>query len=230
MGQKLLAFYGRAFDIAGYAGKVELARLTKIPSTQAEQVQDTPLLIQEFEDALKQLTTPAKKQSSGGTEELAASLSEVKRKVLRERLPAQEAARLITELSTRALKIERSSIWMLNDDRTAITSVDLYSAKDREHSGGATLSANDFPKYFKAIRTERTLAAHDAHTDPHTSEFSEPYLRPLGINSLLDVPIWSKGRIFGVLCQEHTGPARKWTPEEEDFAYAAGSLYGLSVG
>ncbi len=232
MGQKLSSYYDQAFSIAGYRGKVELARLTKIPSTQAEVMDDSPLLVQEFEDAIAQL----KAQASGHDDDAASpkrdlmvKLKDVKKRILKERPTSEEAAKMITELLTSALAIERSSVWTLNSDRTAIDCIDLFSTKEGAHTSGVQLSADNFPTYFKAIRTERTIAANDAHTDPHTAEFSEPYLKPLGINSMLDVPIWSKGRIFGVLCQEHTGPARKWTAEEEDFAYAAGSLIGLVV-
>lgn len=230
MGHQLSAFYDQAFSIAGYRGKVELARLTKVPSSQAEVLEDTPLLIQEFEDALLQLKTGSSahdEDAKAPKRDLMVQLKDVKKRILKERPTSSEAAKMITELLTSALAIERSSVWTINSERTAISCVDLFSTKDNAHTKGTELSAEHFPAYFKAIRTERTIAAHNAHTDPHTKEFSDPYLKPLGINSLLDVPIWSKGRIYGVLCQEHTGPARRWTAEEEDFAYAAGSLFGL---
>jgi GAF domain-containing protein len=91
------------------------------------------------------------------------------------------------------------------------------------------LNASDFPTYFKAIETERTLAANNAHTDPRTSVFSEPYLRPLGINSLLDVPIWVNGEMIGVVCHEHVGDFRKWTTDEETFAYIMGNIVGMTI-
>jgi GAF domain-containing protein len=154
-------------------------------------------------------------------------MARVKIDVLRNRLPASEAGRRITEAATKALGVERSSIWAFNHDQSSIKCIDLYSTKDRAHTPGVELFAKDFPTYFAAIVTERTILADNAHKDPRTREFSAPYLTPLGINSMLDVPIWRRGRIYGVLCNEHTGPAREWDSEEEDFGYAAGSLFGL---
>jgi GAF domain-containing protein len=206
---------------------VELARLAKVPSTQAEVMADSAALIKQFDEAMTQIRASGDAHAMAGDVNLGAIMARVKLDVLRNRLPAQEAGRRITEAATRALGIERCSIWAFNDLQTAIKCVDLYSSKTKNHATGTELWARDFPTYFDAIRTERTILAHDAHRDPRTAEFSTPYLTPLGINALLDVPIWRRGKIYGVLCHEHTGRARQWSPDEEDFAYAAGSLFGL---
>ena len=47
------------------------------------------------------------------------------------------------------------------------------------------------------------IAAHDANRDRRTREFSEPYLKPLGITSMLDAPIRTGGKMIGLLCLEH---------------------------
>ncbi|HLM74315.1 MAG TPA: GAF domain-containing protein, partial [Polyangiaceae bacterium] len=63
-----------------------------------------------------------------------------------------------------------------------------------------------------------SIVANDAHTHPATREFSQPYLAPLGIRSMLDAPIRLRGKLVGVLCNEHVGPVRSFTQEEENFA------------
>lgn len=98
-----------------------------------------------------------------------------------------------------------------------------------KHSKGVELKKSDFPNYFATIANSRTLSAEDAHTHSGTKEFSESYLTPLGINSMLDVPIFANGKMAGVVCHEHTGPKRKWTSDEENFAYLMGNLVGLSI-
>ena len=42
--------------------------------------------------------------------------------------------------------------------------------------------------------------------DARTSCFSAVHLEPLGIGSMLDVPIWVQGTMAGVICHEHIGP------------------------
>ena len=116
------------------------------------------------------------------------------------------------------LDTDRVSIWLYNEDYSAIKCVELYERAKDQHSKGTILAAVDYPKYFSALEKDRVIAADDAHTDPRTSEFSESYLTPLGINSMLDSAIRVGGQAIGVVCNEHIGPARVWTLEEQSFA------------
>lgn len=143
--------------------------------------------------------------------------------------------REITEAATQVLGIERTSIWFYYGGQSGQTSQrgivcrDLYIAGPGRHENGVELEATAFPAYFDALRTERSIAAHDAHTDVRTREFSEPYLRPLGIFAMLDAPIRAGGRMVGVLCHEHVGQPRFWTVEEEQFAGALADLVALAL-
>ena len=44
---------------------------------------------------------------------------------------------------------------------------------------------------------------------------------------MLDVPILTGGVLRGVMCHEHTGPVRKWTPQEIEFATSAANCVTL---
>lgn len=138
-------------------------------------------------------------------------------------------ARRITESLVDAIDVERASIWLFNETNNAIECLDLFVRSKKEHSAGVILNVSDFPNYFKAVTTQRTLAAQNAHTHPGTSEFSEVYLKPLGINAMLDVPIYANGKMVGVVCHEHTGDYRKWTTDEESFAYVMGNIIGMTI-
>ena len=71
------------------------------------------------------------------------------------------------------------------------------------------------PRYFEALQSERAIRAHDARSDPRTSEFRKGYLEPLGITSMLDAPVFLRGKMVGVVCHEHTGRPRRWQLHEE---------------
>jgi hypothetical protein len=137
------------------------------------------------------------------------------------------AFRRLTEAAGRTLDVARASIWLYDDAQSGIKCLDLFEKEQNQHSAGMTLKASDFPAYFRGLLAERTIAADDAHSHPITREFSEVYLKPLGIASMLDVPIWVNGEMVGVVCHEHVGPMRTWTPEEESFAYLIGSIAAL---
>ena len=137
--------------------------------------------------------------------------------------------RNLTETDARTLGVARVSVWRYNPERTSIRCVDLYELEADRHSAGIELPAESYPVYFQALKGMDVIAAHDAHSDPRTSEFSENYLRPLGINSMLDAPIHLGGAAEGVLCHEHIGPLRRWTADEETFAIAVANRVSLAL-
>lgn len=137
------------------------------------------------------------------------------------------ALRLLTETGAQTLSVDRVSVWLFTRDRSEIVCENLYRSNAREHEQGFRLQAEQYPRYFSAVQESRVLSANDARTDPRTSEFTDHYLVPLGITSMLDAAIRRHGEVIGVVCHEHTGPARVWTPEEQDFAASIADLVAL---
>ncbi len=107
--------------------------------------------------------------------------------------------------------------------------MDLYELEADRHSAGMELSAADYPAYFRALLEKDVIAADDAHRDPRTGEFSENYLGPLGITSMMDAHIQLGGVVDGVLCHEHVGSPRQWTADEKTFAVAMANLVSLAL-
>ncbi|MCC6489405.1 MAG: PAS domain S-box protein, partial [Candidatus Hydrogenedentes bacterium] len=141
----------------------------------------------------------------------------------------QASIRRVTERAAKALQVARASVWRYDHDRTAITCADLYELEADRHSSGAELAAGDYPRYFGTLMQSDIIAVEDACVDTRTSEFSETYLRPLGITSMLDTAIRLGRGLEGVLCLEHTGPLRHWTQDEETFALAAANFVSLAM-
>lgn len=150
-----------------------------------------------------------------------------------EREPSDKAstAEFLTKLSAETLHVERVSIWGFSTERDAIECVDLFcgSGEEQERQTGHKLAAVDYPGYFLAMSESKVIAADHAQTDARTKEFGESYLAPLGITSMLDVPIRVGGAIYGVLCHEHVGPARRWTDDEQSFAVAVAGAFSLAI-
>lgn len=244
MGAKAAAYFTEAEKQWGMLGKLKLAGIAKMTSGQANTLEDTRELIARFENAMAELRKESggdKADKSPEGREVVAGTADAA--TLRRHIQAyldlmtqrslvlgnvQETIRRVNEIAVNTLDIERVSVWFLDQARTKITCADIYIRKDRSHSSGVELFAKDFAPYFLALNTERTIAAHDAHKDPRTSCFSVSYLKPLGINSMLDVPIWVNGRMIGVICHEHVGPARSWNADEEKFAYLMSSFVALA--
>jgi hypothetical protein len=245
MGKQAVRLFDKAGSQYGLMGKVRLASLARITSTEAESMDDTPELVQRLELAYTKLATESdRREPTGASPSEALQPARDAAPLLRRQLAtfvelmAQRSVllgdltttmRRITESASGTLDVERVSLWFLDDAHTKIVCRDLFVRKTRDHAHGTELFAKDFPPYFRALKTERTIAAHDAHVDPRTSCFSQVYLTPLGIASMLDVPIWVQGKMVGVVCHEHVGPKRRWDSDEETFAYLMSSFVALAL-
>lgn len=132
----------------------------------------------------------------------------------------ETSARAITESASEALRVERASVWLMNDEHTTLHCLDLYRRSHGDHQSDVVLRISDYPRYFAALEQGRAVDAHNAVEDSRTSEFAEGYLRPLGITSMIDAPIRMNGRVVGAVCIEHTDSPRTWTPDEIGFTAA----------
>lgn len=140
-----------------------------------------------------------------------------------------EALARATEISAHTLQVGRVSIWLYDQDRSALECQLLYRLDGGLTKIDAVLHEREFPEYFRAIENGKLLAANDARTDSRTKAFTEGYLEPLGITSLLDAPIFYQGEVVGVVCHEQIGPARDWSSYEQEFASAISKSVSLSL-
>jgi len=130
----------------------------------------------------------------------------------------------LTEEITAAIRVMRASIWLLSDDKTELQCISLFDNETKKHSSGAILNYKNYPRYFEAINRESRINAGDAQNNPSTSEFTEGYLTPVGITSMLDAGIYVESELVGVVCIEHTGEKRTWHSDEESFAGTMASI------
>jgi len=134
---------------------------------------------------------------------------------------------IITKEVVDSLGSDRASIWTFNSEGDGIICDRIYIKSTRRFHDGLELMEKDYPPYFDHLRRDEVIAANDAETHPATACFLETYLNPLGIKSMLDVPIWHKGRIIGVFCIENCSP-REWVTEEIHFVQLLSSLYSFA--
>lgn len=140
-----------------------------------------------------------------------------------------QGLRQITKAAADTLNVQRSSVWLYSESRDTIRCVDLYDRADQRHVQGIELCISDYPSYFSALEIERVIAATHPSTDVRTREFTERYLGPYRITSMLDAAIWIDGIIVGVLCNEHSGPARKWRVDERQFCASLADVVALTL-
>ena len=174
---------------------------------------------QQIEEILRQRTVQLSNQN--------AVLTELARNKALHQGDLKVALTEITESTAYTLATERVSVWLYDETQTHLRCLDLFGLTLNQHSEGLELAIADYPAYFQALAENKLIAAHDAHTDPRTCEFSQSYLTPLGITSMLDTPIRFGGQIVGVVCIERIGENSPWTAEEENFAGSIADLVSL---
>jgi PAS domain S-box-containing protein len=181
-----------------------------------------------FRDATAQKRTEEQRMENAGLlRRVQAGLLELATNADLYRGERSDAFHVITRVASQSLRVARASIWFFTDAHAAIRCADLFEQATDTYSSGVELPATGFPRYFAELATEDVIVANQAQTDPKTSEFATSYLIPLGITSMMDVPIWAEGKMVGVICHEHIGPARVWTAEEQQFATSVANTVSL---
>ena len=143
----------------------------------------------------------------------------------------EEGAKALTKEVITTMEVDRCSIWLYNSDKTSITCQQLYIKSEDSWYQNIELFRKDFTPYFDHLLIDPIITANDAEEHPATKCFTETYLKPLGIKSMLDVPIIHRGEVIGVICIE-SFIGREWNKSEVDFAQMLSSLYtfAYSVG
>jgi PAS domain S-box-containing protein len=210
----------RAFPVKDDSGRVY--RVTGI----ATDITDTKLA----EEEARRLHGELERRIAERTEAIRSQSAVLLELAALDKVDKRGAIEKILVADAHTLGVERVSYWTL-DAGTAIVCEALCTLSGGVDAAfsGTRLAAGDYPVYFAAILGNRPVTANQAQSDPATSEFAAGYLKPLGITSMLDVPVWFQGKVVGVICHEHVGPAREWTGEDVSFASSIASMISLAL-
>lgn len=135
------------------------------------------------------------------------------------------------------LNVSRSSFWIFNDDEQLLFCDKLLVKNDLKFEDLTLIEQKnllrrvDYPSYFESMLNEPYIIANDAFNHEATQCFKDSYLLPNEIFSILDVPVFHKGKVIGVLCQEETKNFRKWESSEVSFLFQISEFisYGFSI-
>lgn len=129
-----------------------------------------------------------------------------------------QGIRYLTELGARLMETRRVSVWLYSYDMQSLNCHDLYDSLLNDHRSGDMIASSRLRKYMENHSQGRVIAATDVFTDERTRDIPDEYFRSGDIQSLLDAPVWVRGKLAGVLSFEQTESHRRWFPEEEQLA------------
>jgi PAS domain S-box-containing protein len=137
------------------------------------------------------------------------------------------SAKELTKQVALSICTDRCSVWLYNKSKTSIVCQQLYVKSEDIWYQDIELFQKDFENYFDTLAKNPIIIASDAELHPATSCFKDSYLRPLGIKSMLDVPIIYRGQLIGVICIESL-TRREWIQTEVNFSQMLASMYSFA--
>ncbi|WP_408098828.1 GAF domain-containing protein [Peredibacter sp. HCB2-198] len=103
----------------------------------------------------------------------------------------------LTASLTDFFQVDRASIWLFNDDQSAIICKSQFDRTTGTHTSGKTLGVNDYVVYFKSLNAKPNLTATSIH-------------------HILDVPLSSNEYTIGVLCLEQVENKKPWRQSDKN--------------
>ncbi|MEH2153450.1 ATP-binding protein [Nostoc sp.] len=141
----------------------------------------------------------------------------------------ETAFKVITEKAANALEVERVSVWLFNSDRTKLQCINLYERNKQRHSASLERNLADYPIYFRALASARTITVTDTRTDPRVQELWNELLKPKNIVSLINTDLWVGGEVAGTVLYEQVDIPRRWELSEENFVSSIAEFVALTL-
>ncbi len=133
----------------------------------------------------------------------------------------------LLKIIAKTVDINRVSFWHYDLDK--IICAQSYLSNKDYFEKGDVLHKKDFPKYFEAIEREDQIIADDVYKNIEISEFWSEYFPQNNILSMLDSPVYSNGRLVGILCFESSTKFKKWDTEDINFSRSICDFIAISI-
>ena len=138
-----------------------------------------------------------------------------------------EGAKTLTKEVAESTKIDRTSIWLFNDEMTSLVCQQLYRNSEDKWESNIELSIEDHPEFFQNLLIDPIMIIHDVESNIKKIGFSNNRLGHLGIKSLLIVPVIYAGTTIGILSNGNF-EKRHWTENEINFMQLIASLFAFA--
>lgn len=138
-----------------------------------------------------------------------------------------DAAQDVARLTAQSLSVSRVSIWNYHEQAQTIESIACYDLASGQFLDSIILDLKQVPGYAQALKTKRIIDAPDARTNEETKEFTDSYLVPLDIHSMLDITWTLDGELGGLICCEQKGARRNWRSEDIIFSTSMADIISL---
>jgi GAF domain-containing protein len=113
-------------------------------------------------------------------------------------------------------KVSRVGLWLYDPNNHTLKCELMCNQNGLRIANRLTLSATDYPRFFKAFYAEEDIRIENAPEHTVTNELKEAYLQPNRIESVYGVHLFNDASILGMIFCEHQDH-RTWTDEDGSF-------------
>lgn len=119
----------------------------------------------------------------------------------------------LTKLLAESLGFSRTSVWLFNEDGTALNCQQMYDRINQKHSSKGCILEEIFKGEMEHFKVSRYVDASDAFNDPRTKAYKELFLEKMNVRAMLDCSIISGARTIGMICLGYDH-IHEWEEEE----------------
>ncbi len=141
----------------------------------------------------------------------------------------EKMASEILHKSSHFLKVERTNIWLTNENEPNFHCLLAYQRNTDLFYLESPLDKTKCPVYYSHLSKNEFIVSSDSRNEIFMNELLTEYLIPNGIYSMIEVPIIMGGKLRGIICFENTESKRNWTNDEQHFAIALAHLITLTL-
>ncbi len=138
----------------------------------------------------------------------------------------------ICKVAADTLNVERVNVWRIDSGQQVLNCVHAYEyVTDRHNTPGFDETLRLDAGYGNQLDDVRVIDMTDIASDRVLTGPEEDlwaYFKRHNIHSLLDAPVRAEGALLGVVCHEHVGGPRMWTPEDHAFAGSIGDYVAVA--
>ena len=143
-----------------------------------------------------------------------------------------DSVREIARAAAITLNVEQVGVWLYGEENSQMLCINLYNYKYNSHSKSIILKKEDYPNYFAAL--EKGIDCVDNLSETNVAEeLSKFYLSVFGVTSVLNVPIWLRGSVVGIVCYVYSeniiDSSHQCSLEEETFASSIADFVTLAI-
>jgi len=113
-------------------------------------------------------------------------------------------------------KVSRVGLWLYDSDSHMLKCEMMCNQNGLRIANRVTLSATEYPRFFKAFYAEEDIRIENAPEHTVTNELNQVYLQPNRIESVYGVHLFNDASILGMIFCEHQDH-RTWTDEDGSF-------------